>query len=61
MQKRLTTIDVHKLVRQLGRVRRACAASIELGDCEAVARLTCEAARLRECIALAPSVRLEAA
>jgi hypothetical protein len=61
MQKKLTTIDVSRLRQQLGRVQIACSAAIELGDCEAVARLTCEAARLRDCISLARSIRLETA
>lgn len=58
MQQTLTTIDVRKLQQQLGRVRIACAAAIEMGDARAVARLTCEAARLRDSIRLAHSVRL---
>jgi hypothetical protein len=61
MQKRLTTINISRLRQQLGRVQIACSAAIELGDCEAVARLTCEAARLRDCISLAQAVRLDAA
>ncbi len=56
----LTTIDTRKLKEQLGRVRIACLTAIELGDCRAVARLTCEAARLRDCISLAQSVGLAA-
>jgi hypothetical protein len=46
------TIDVRKLKEQLQRVRIASIASIEVGDCRAVARLTCEAARLQNCITL---------
>jgi hypothetical protein len=56
----LTTIDTRKLKEQLGRVRIACLTAIELGDCQAVARLTCEVARLRDCITLADSVGLAA-
>lgn len=58
MQQSLTTIDIRKLQQQLGRVRIACAAAIEMGDAHAVARLTCEAARLRDSINLAATVRL---
>ncbi|MFO1499743.1 MAG: hypothetical protein U1G07_15345 [Verrucomicrobiota bacterium] len=58
MHKRLTNINIRKLQQQLDRVRIACWAAIEMGDSRAVARLTCEAARLRDSITLAPSVRL---
>jgi hypothetical protein len=58
MQESVTTIDVRKLQQQLDRVRLACLTAIELGDPRAVARLTCEAARLRDSIALAESLRL---
>ncbi len=61
MQLKLTTIDVRKLKEQLGRVRIACRAAMELGYCRAVARLTCEAARLSDWISLADSMRLAAA
>ena len=43
---------------KLGRVRIACMAAIQLGDPRAVARLTCETARLRDSISLASTVRL---
>ena len=58
MQQRLTTIDIRKLQQQLGRVRIACMAAIQMGDHRAVARLTCEAARLKDSISLADAVRL---
>lgn len=58
MQQRLTTINIRKLQHQLGRIRVACMAAIELGDSRAVARLTCEAARLRDSISLASTVQL---
>ena len=58
MQQTLTTIDTRKLKVQLGRVRIACLNAIELGDCRAVARLTCEAARLKDCISFAETVGL---
>jgi hypothetical protein len=49
----LTKIEVLKLKEKLGRVRIACLTAIELGDCHQVARLTCEAARLRDCLSVA--------
>jgi hypothetical protein len=61
MYPNLTTINVRKLKGKLGRVLIACRAAMELGDCKAVARLTCEAARLRDWISLADSMRLAAA
>jgi hypothetical protein len=59
MQESLTRIDIGKLQKQLGRLRIACAVAIESGDCQAVARLTCETARLVACINLARTVELE--
>ena len=56
MQPRLSPINVQKLKLQLRRVRIACAAAIELGDCKAVARLTCEAGRLIDYLRLAPAL-----
>jgi hypothetical protein len=53
MQNRLTKINIDKLKQQLGRTRIACVAAIELGDLHAVARLTCEAARLTDYLNLA--------
>lgn len=53
MQHRFTKININKLKQQLRRVRIACVAAIELGDLRAVARLTCEAARLSDCLNLA--------
>jgi hypothetical protein len=58
MDFRITRIDIGKLRRRLHRVRLGTFAAIELGDCRAVARLTCEAARLRNAISLAPAIRL---
>ena len=56
----LTRIDVRKLDRELRLVRVASVLAIALGDCRAVARLTCEDARLRDAISLAGSVLLRA-
>jgi hypothetical protein len=58
MDFKLTNIDIRKLQRQLQRVRIAALTAIELGDCRAVAQLTCEEARLRNAITLAPTVCL---
>lgn len=49
----LTRTDIHQLRDQVRRLRIACLAAIELGDCRAVARLTCEAARLKKRLLLA--------
>jgi hypothetical protein len=49
----LTRKDICNLRDQLRRVRLACLAAIELGDCHAVARLTCEASRLKHRLFLA--------
>jgi hypothetical protein len=57
----LTRIDVGKLKQKLGRVRLAILAAMELGDCRAVACLTCEAARLKNAILYAGAIRLEPA
>lgn len=61
MEFKLTRIDVRKLRRDLQRARIACMAAIELGDCRAVARMTCEAARLKQAINLAGTMVLEPA
>jgi hypothetical protein len=45
-------LDKGKLKRRLRRVRLASAAAIELGDCRAVALLTCEVARLQNVMVL---------
>lgn len=42
--------DAKVLKRKLQRVRLASAAAIELGDCRAVALLTCHAARLQDAL-----------
>jgi hypothetical protein len=46
----LTRSDLTRLKRKLHRVRVACWSAIQEGDCRAVARLTCEAARLRDAV-----------
>ena len=61
MEFKLTLIDVKKLRRQLQRAHIAALAAMELGDCRAVARLTCEAARLKNAISLAGAMLLEPA
>ncbi len=58
MEKNLTNIDVNKLTQKLRTVRAKSLAAIILGDCRAVARLTCETARLRDAIQLARAVVL---
>ena len=58
MENQVTRIDVGKLDRQLRLVRMKSLVAIVLGDCRAVARLTCETARLRDAIRLARSVAL---
>lgn len=59
MDTRLSKINVRKLHRQLRFVRIASLVAIELGDARAVARLTCETARLMNAIALAAAVLLQ--
>jgi hypothetical protein len=59
MNKILTTIDVKKLERHLRLVRIKSRVAIALGDCRAVARLTCETCRLRDAINLAEAVVLQ--
>jgi hypothetical protein len=51
----LSRTELRKLKERLWRARIASLTAIELGDCRAVARLTCEAARLRRCLSLAES------
>ena len=58
MENQFTRIDVGKLDRQLRLVRMKSLVAIVLGDCRAVARLTCETARLQDAIRLARSVAL---
>ena len=58
MDRGLTRINVKKLGQQLRVIRIKSALAIALGDCRAVARLTCEAARLKNAIALAGAVFL---
>jgi hypothetical protein len=52
---------IEKLKLQLRRLRIALIAAIELGDCRAVARLTCEVARLRDRVLLARTFGWEGA
>ena len=50
MQQKLSKSDLMRLKHKLRRVRVASWTAIEQGDCRAVARLTCETARLQETI-----------
>jgi hypothetical protein len=59
MDFRLTKINVKKLQMRLQRARIAALAAMEIGDCKAVARFTCEMARLRDAISLAGCMLLE--
>jgi len=52
METKVTHIDVKKLRLRLQIVRAKSLVAIILGDCHAVARLTCQAARLRDAIQL---------
>jgi hypothetical protein len=58
MENQFTRIDVRKLDQRLRMVRMKSLLAIVVGDSHAVARLTCEAARLRDAIRLAGSVAL---
>jgi hypothetical protein len=58
MTNQFTKIDVRKLDQQLRLVRIKTVLAIVLGDCRAVARLTCETARLQNAIGLARTVVL---
>ncbi len=58
MHNQFTRIDVRKLDQQLRLVRMKNLLAIVLGDSRAVARLTCETARLKDAIRLANSVVL---
>lgn len=58
MENQLTRIDSRKLHQQLRLVRFKSLLAIALGDCHAVARLTCETARLRDAIRLVSAVAL---
>ena len=58
MENPFTKIDVRKLDQQLRLVRKKNLLAIALGDCRAVARLTCETARLRDAIRFATTVVL---
>jgi hypothetical protein len=53
MHQTLTRPNVVRLRQKLRRVRVASWTAIEQGDCRAVARLTCEAARLQEALTAA--------
>jgi len=56
MDNQFTRIDIGKLDQQLRLVRIKSILAIVVGDCRAVARLTCQAARLTDAIRLARSV-----
>ena len=56
MEKKVTDIDVEKLSQRLQLVRAKNLVAILLGDCHAVAKLTCQAARLRDAIRLSGAV-----
>ena len=58
MESQITRIDIHKLDQQLRLVRMKSLLAIVLGDLRAVARLTCEIARLKDAIRLARAVAL---
>jgi hypothetical protein len=58
MEKKVTNIDVEKLSQRLQLVRAKSLVAIILGDCHAVAKLTCQAARLRDAIRLAAVVAM---
>jgi hypothetical protein len=58
MENQFTRIDVHKLDQRLRLVRMKRVLAIVVGDCRAVARLTCQTARLTDAIRLASSVAL---
>ena len=58
MESNLTKIDIRKLTDQLRVVRTKGMLALVLGDCRAVARLTCERARLKDAISLARSMAL---
>jgi hypothetical protein len=49
----LRGIDLGKQQQKLRRLLLSSLAAIELGDCRAVARMTCEAARLQDAIRFA--------
>ena len=59
MDRGLTRINVKKLGQQLRVIRIKSALAIALGDCRAVARLTCEAGRLKDAIGFAGAVSLQ--
>ncbi len=56
MEKKLTYIDTQILRQRLRLVRAKSLVAIVLGDCHAVARLTCQAARLKDAIRLTGAV-----
>jgi hypothetical protein len=58
MDNDLTRIDVQKLDQQLRLVRMKGFLAIVIGNSRAVARLTCQIARLQDAIRLARSVAL---
>ncbi len=58
MENQFTRIDVDKLDQRLRLVRMKSVLAIVVGDSRAVARLTCQAARLTDAIRLARTVAL---
>jgi hypothetical protein len=56
MEIKLTESDVRRFRRSLQRTRIATVTAMQMGDCHAVARLTCEAARLQHAIEFAGSM-----
>lgn len=59
MEDRLTKINIRKLDQQLRLLRTKNHLAIAVGDRRAVARLTCEVARLEEALNLAGAVNLK--
>jgi hypothetical protein len=53
MHSKLREFDLGKQKQKLRRLLLASLAAIEVGDCRAVARLTCQVARLQNAISLA--------
>ena len=56
MESQFTKIDIGKLDQRLRVIRMKSVLAIVVGDCRAVARLTCRAARLADAIRLAKPV-----
>jgi hypothetical protein len=58
---KFTGIDVPELEQQLRLLRMKSFLAIVVGDCRAVARLTCKTARLRDALRLARTVASQVA